>query len=312
VKEKFVDHRFLPRTLKVIDQINSVLDEYMAQGYVITIRSLFYQFVARRMEPIDMPKPAGWTLNSDKTYEYLKTTIGDGRLTGLIDWAAIEDRTREVQRWASWSDPAARIRAAAERYQEDPWREHSVRLFVWIEKAALLHTIEQACSDMAVPYFAARGNVSHSELYATGKEFARLLSRGIRPVILYLGDHDPAGINMPRVAAKFLSLFSGHQIEVRRLALTIDQAQSDGLPPNFAKETDKLFDRYVEEFGTEECWELDALDPPMIDRLLRDAIAEFVDMRKWQAAKRREKKNRSLMVDAANNWDAIIKKLRTQ
>jgi hypothetical protein len=35
-------------------------------------------------------------------------------------------------------------------------------------------------------------------MYSTGKELGRLIRDGVYPVILYLGDHDPSGINMPR------------------------------------------------------------------------------------------------------------------
>src|SRR5262249_32082521 len=146
MREAFTNHRFLPRTLKVIDQINAILEEYQAQGFSLTLRQLFYQFVARGIMP-----------NTHKTYTYLGATLRDGRLAGLIDWDAIEDRTRETQRWMSWADPAERIGAAAEQYAEDPWAEHDVRLFVWIEKAALVNIVEGACSDWSVPYFAVRG-----------------------------------------------------------------------------------------------------------------------------------------------------------
>src|SRR5262249_33537327 len=234
-----------------------ILKEYQAQGFSLTLRQLLYQFVARGIMP-----------NTHKTYTYLGATLRDGRLAGLIDWDAIEDRTRETQRWMSWADPAERIRAAAEQYAEDPWAEHDVRLFVWVEKAALVNIVEVACAEWSVPYFAVRGYNSLSEMYATGKEFLRLIDAGIRPVVPYLGDHDPSGINMPRVAEEDLTMFAGDDIEVRRVGLNLGQVREHDLPPNYAKETDRRFPAYVDEFGIDECWELDALEPTVIDRLL--------------------------------------------
>jgi hypothetical protein len=299
MREAFTVHRFLPRTLEVIDQINAILEEYQAQGFSLTLRQLFYQFVARGIMP-----------NTHKTYTYLGATLRDGRLAGLIDWDAIEDRTRETQRWMTWSNPAERIRAAAEQYAEDPWAEHDVRLFVWIEKAALVNIVEGACSDWSVPYFAVRGYNSLSEMYATGKEFRRLIDAGIRPVVLYLGDHDPSGINMPQVAQQDLTMFAGCDIEVRRVALNLDQVRDHDLPPNYAKETDRRFPAYVEEFTTRECWELDALEPTVIDRLLREEIASFVDMRKWRKAKKKEQVNRETLSSVAENWESVVDRLR--
>ena len=120
-------------------------------------------------------------------------------------------------------------------------------------------------------------------MYSFGKELGRLIRDGVYPVILYLGDHDPSGINMPLVAAPDLTMYAGAEVEVVRLSLNLDQVQELNLPPNFAKETDKRFSAYVREFGTQECWELDALEPTMIDQLLREAIEDRVDAKKWRA-----------------------------
>jgi hypothetical protein len=299
MREAFVNHRFLPRTLEVIDQINAILEEYQAQGFSLTLRQLFYLYVARGLMP-----------NSLKTYTYLGATLRDARLAGLIDWDAIEDRTRETHRWMAWADPAAMIRDAAAQYAEDPWATHNVRLFVWIEKAALVNIVEAACEEFSVPYFAVRGYNSLSEMYATGKEFRRLLGGGIRPVLLYLGDHDPSGINMPRVAERDLAMFAGTDIEVRRVGLNLDQVREHDLPPNYAKETDRRFPAYVEEFVARECWELDALEPTVIDRLLREEIESFVDMRKWRRAKNKEQANRDTLAHVAKNWDRVVQRLQ--
>src|SRR5262249_15793866 len=104
MREAFVNHRFLPRTLEVIEQINAILEEYQVQGFSLTLRQLFYQYVARGLMP-----------NTLKTYTYLGATLRDGRLAGLIDWDAIEDRTRQTHRWMAWADPALRGRVRCER-----------------------------------------------------------------------------------------------------------------------------------------------------------------------------------------------------
>ena len=68
-----------------------------------------------------------------------------------------------------------------------------------------------------------RGYNSVSEMYSFGKELGRLIRDGVYPVILYLGDHDPSGINMPLVAARDLTMYAGAEVEVVRLALNLDQ-----------------------------------------------------------------------------------------
>jgi hypothetical protein len=206
-----------------------------------------------------------------------------------------------------WAGPEDRIETAAELYAEDLWADQGVRPYVWIEKAALVNLVEPACMEWQVPCFAVRGYNSISEMYEMGKEFGDLIDEGVTPVVLYLGDHDPSGINMPRVAQRDLSMFAGEEIEVRRLALNLDQVRQLRLPPNPAKRSDQRYGAYVEEFDTDKSWELDALDPPYVDQLLRGAISGYVDKTRWKAAKARQKKNQDLLTKVAQNWDAIAR-----
>jgi hypothetical protein len=153
--------------------------------------------------------------------------------------------------------------------------------------------------------------------YAAGKEYGALISdRGIVPTVLYLGDHDPSGIDMPRVAERDLKMFAGFPEVpfnmVRRVALNLDQVRQLRLPPNPAKETDKRFPAYVREFGTRECWELDALDPTFVDRLLRREIESLVNRRKWREAKKKQTENATILSSFAENWESVVRLRRTR
>ena len=80
--EFFKATKFRASSLAIIDQANEIIDEYQADGYDLTLRQLYYQFVARNLIP-----------NSQSEYNKLGTAINNGRLAGLIDWDAIKDRT---------------------------------------------------------------------------------------------------------------------------------------------------------------------------------------------------------------------------
>ena len=105
-------------------------------------------------------------------------------------------------------EPSDIIEGAARSYREDVWRGQTFRLEVWIEKDALLGVIESVCNEFRVPYFACRGNNSESEQYKAGKRFEIYLSRGLRPIVLHLGDHDPNGIDMTRDDRDRLAMFA--------------------------------------------------------------------------------------------------------
>jgi hypothetical protein len=173
-----------------------------------------------------------------------------------------------------WEDPAQVISEAASTYNEDLWRDQDRRLEVWVEKSALVGVIEPVCQRWRVPYFAARGYPSHSELYAAGKRFAWYDRSGSAPVVLYLGDHDPSGLDMTRSLREELSLYARHSVEVQRLALNFDQVGELNLPPNPAKESDKRHQEYISITGQTDSWELDALSPAYIDELVDSAVAD--------------------------------------
>jgi len=288
-----------PATVAVIDQANVIIDEYASQGFVLTLRQLYYQFVAR-----------DWLPNTIQQYRRLGRIVRDGRDGGLIDWNGIEDRTREVNTHSAWDDPAHIIKSAARSYAEDLWRGQRYRPEVWIEKDALLGVIEDICTEYQVPYFAHRGNNSQTLQYQAGKRFANYLDQGLIPVVLHLADHDPNGRDMTRDNIERLALYARQDVEVRRIGLNMDQVRRYRLPPNFAKESDTRFEAYVREFRTRQCWELDALSPTVIADLIRVEIERLIDHRAFETARRHEACNRKLMTKVSTNWTLVEKSLQ--
>src|SRR5262249_31320020 len=194
---QFITNRFQRKTLVVIEQANAIIAEYEARGFVLTLRQLYYQFVAR-----------GLLENSQQSYKRLGVTVNDARQAGMIDWEAIEDRTRHLRTHDAWSDPADIIGSAAASYREDLWASQRYRPEVWIEKDALLGVIEGVCSEFRLPYFACRGNNAQSEQYKAGKRHAEHLAAGLQPIVLHLGDHGPNGLDMTRCNEEPLALFA--------------------------------------------------------------------------------------------------------
>jgi hypothetical protein len=181
---------------------------------------------------------------------------------------------------------------------------------VWIEKAALLGVVEGVCGEFRVPYFATIGNSSQTLLYEAGTRFCDYLDRGFTPLVLHLADHDPNGIDMTRDVEARLARYARDDIEVRRIALTLDQVRQYNPPPNFAKESDARFAAYVEQFDTQQCWELDALSPTVIADLIRTEVTGLIDQGAWDEAVADEERNRDLLDYAAENWAKVEKFLR--
>ena len=291
----YVEKEFRQATLAIIEQANEIIEEYQAKGFDLTLRQLYYQFVARDLIP-----------NTQRDYKNLGAIINDARLAGLVDWRAITDRTRNLQSNGHWENPGHIVSAAADSFMLDRWETQLCYVEVWIEKDALVGVVEGVCDLWDVPYFSCRGYSSSSEMWAAAHY--RLRRRGRRCVILHLGDHDPSGLDMTRDIEERLWLFAGSSLDisVRRIALNMRQIEELNPPPNPAKITDSRAKGYIKEYG-HNSWELDALPPEYLDNLIKNEILEMLDFDAWHAAIKREEKMKDQLRTLANsaelqNW----------
>ena len=325
---RYVAKKFQPATQRLIDQANDICAGYAASGLSLTLRQLYYQFVARDLLP-----------NEQASYNRLGAVISDARLAGEFDWDYIIDRTRNLAKLPTWGSPAKLVEAAAEQYQSDLWAPQKRRVEVWIEKDAAIGVIESVCQNNQVPYFSCRGYTSSSEMWSAATRIGEYLRNGEQTLILHIGDHDPSGLDMTRdiedrlrtfIHQDWANEFMGpgahtrgairasmrdHMWEkkcdiqhgeppwqVRRIALTMAQIERYNPPPNPAKTTDARFLKYREETGLDESWELDALDPYVMEELIQNEIERFRDTQALGAAERKQEQDRKILRNLTDKW----------
>jgi len=295
----YVPRNFQADSLAMIVQANKIIAEYEAQGLRLTLRQLYYQHVAR-----------GLIANKQAEYKRLGSIVNDGRLAGLIDWDAIEDRTRSARLLSHWKTGADIVESASWSFALDKWKGQQYRPEAWVEKEALAGVFEAACQPLDVTSFACRGYVSQSEMWAAGQRLRRYQNAGAQPVILHFGDHDPSGIDMTRDIRERLSMFvvGGSPRRrppiVVRVALNMDQIEELQPPPNPGKDTDSRFAAYREQFG-DQSWELDALDPRALRKLIEENVAKYRDDSLWDAQRDAEIEEKIALRAAASQWDQI-------
>lgn len=301
MKRAFQSFNFRSDTLVAIDTANTIIAEYEAQGYKLTLRQLYYQHVAR-----------GLIENTERNYKRLGGIISDGRLAGLIDWDAIEDRTRNLRGLSHWSDPAEIIQSALWSFRIDKWDNQPNRVEVWVEKDALIGVIERVCQRYDVNYFACRGYTSQSEMYAAAQRLASYVEDGQQIYILHLGDHDPSGIDMTRDIRDRLTMFlEDFGCDINRLALNWNQIELYNPPPNPAKTTDSRYRGYQEEYG-KESWELDALEPSVISDLIEQNILSLRDDDLWSEVVEQEQEHKKQLQQVSDKWLDVITFLETR
>lgn len=297
---EYVAREFSPGSRRIIAHANLICAEYQQQGFDLTLRQLYYQFVARGLLP-----------NRQTEYKRLGSIINDARLAGELDWNYIVDRTRNLEALSHWDSPADIIATTARAYNVDAWARQPERVEVWIEKDALVGVIEGVCQRNDVPYFSCRGYTSQSEVWGAAQRLEGYLDGEAEQVtVIHLGDHDPSGLDMTRDITDRLTTFldgdgyDPEQLAVERIALSMAQVRQYNPPPNPAKLTDSRVGAYLARYGTES-WELDALDPPVLDALIQDAIDRHRDEELWEASRAEQVQARELLATAASRWDDV-------
>jgi hypothetical protein len=282
--------------LAVVNATNRIIRTYLKQGYRLTLRQLYYQFVARALIP-----------NTQRSYKRLGDIINQGRLQGLIDWHAIEDRTRSLATLGTFTGPDDCLACAAQTFRIDRWERQPVRIEVWIEKEALAGVAARVCHLNRVPYLSCRGYTSQSEMWGASRRLTRWVKEGQRVVILHLGDHDPSGIDMSRDITRRLKRFMGKAWEAvtfKRVALNMAQVNLYSPPPNPAKVTDSRYAKYRKAFGGQS-WELDALEPAVISELILREIRRHRVNKLWREDRQTERAHREQLKAAAARWNEV-------
>lgn len=311
----YVPKNFRVGTLRIIAKAIGIVTEYQKQGYTLTVRQLYYKFIARDLFPdtwIDTKYNAKFSLppgtkNTVKNYKRLGDIVSDARLAGLIDWDAIEDRTRELRSSAHWDSPGDIVQACAQQFRYDLWENQDNYCEVWIEKDALIGVIADICSELDVPYFSCRGYTSQSAMWGAAQRLIAKEEVGKQTVIFHLGDHDPSGLDMTRDIATRLEMFYS-TVDVRRIALTMDQINQYTPPPNPAKTTDARYEKYREVYG-DDSWELDALEPRVLNALIRDKVEQICDSDCWNEQIDRQGAARDELKLVATEWRKVVRDL---
>lgn len=272
MKEFFKQTNFRESSLGLLEVIATILDDYAQQGYDLSLRQLYYRLVA-----------SGRIENSQKSYSKIGDLVSDGRLAGLIDWDMIVDRGRVSIANTHWTSPADIVDAAASQYKIDKWKEQPNHIEVMVEKQALEGVLIPVCRKLDVTFRANKGYTSQSMMYRLGKDLAEIHGTGKDIHVLYFGDHDPSGLDMDRDVAERLRLFSGLSVSFERLALKYAQVQVLNPPENPAKVTDSRAKQYIKMYGASS-WELDAVEPKELARLVEAAVVNLRDDSLWQDA----------------------------
>ena len=276
MKEQFIEKRFCTKNQRLLEHISGTIDKYTADEYDLSSRQICYQLLTKN-------------IITGSEFDNTETLISNARLAGLIDWAAIKDRSRAMVQNPHWDTPRDILASSSQQFKIDKWATQPNYLEVMVEKQALEGVLIPVCKKLDIPFTANKGYPSSSTLYEASKRYLARLNEGKALFVIYLGDHDPSGIDMTRDISERLSMFirSKDGIYVDRIALNMAQITKLKLPPNPAKMTDTRANGYIKKFGSSS-WELDAIEPRELAKLVTDKVLELRDEKLWTIEVKRE------------------------
>lgn len=325
----------------IVRQADKIIDDYLSQGLTLTLRQLYYQFVALDLFPDDrcwtrIESTGKWvrdpngTKNAEPNYKWLGDIMSKGRLGGLLDWDAVEDRVRQPVVWAEYDSPKAMLEHALRGYRLPRLEGQETYVELWVEKDALAGVLKPIAAEYHVTLMVNRGYSSSSAMKEAGDRIRDKCAKyGVSDaIVFYLGDHDPSGEDMVRDIRDRLGKFLNDgtlitvdrgkvtfeeddareerkpyiDLKVTKLALTMEQIRRYNPPPNPAKLSDSRAKAYIAKYG-HHSWEVDALPPTVLRDLITEAIENVFDMDKVEAIKERERDHRATLLAAARKLE---------
>ena len=239
----------------VLDAAQEVVGSYDTP---VTLRQLFYRLVAAQLIG-----------NDQSCYRRLSAVTAEARRNGTFP--DLSDRTRQIHQYRTFDSVAAASRYISRIYRRDRTEGQPVSIYCGVEKAGMVNQLDDWFGlRLGIPILALGGYASQSYV----DDIVRHVEQQDRPaILLYAGDHDPSGWDIPRDFVDRTDCFD----KVLRIALTPEQVAQYNLPESIGKETDSRKTGFVERFGQLVQVELDALAPDVLRDLYDDAINEFWD-----------------------------------
>jgi len=293
---------------KYDEVISAVREVIRAYPFRLTVRQIFYRLIS---------PPYQLFPNTKSTYKQFDRILTKAREREDIDWRKIEDRARgtiggdygfeNLDEFLQFT--IEDFKKAWKGYTRRLWDDQDYYIEIWLEKDALSTLFSQVARKYRVLVYPSRGYSSFTkimEALTSSDRFPRYIKMGKPIVILHFADHDPSGLHMTMdihnrlykrnylvraLAEVFASAeldeikqyFKGKKkwlVKIERCALTYDQVKEFNLPPNPTKKADPRSRWYVEQYG-DECWELDAVEPNELQRIIEESILKWINREKW-------------------------------
>ncbi len=220
------------RTKEEIQLLDKEIISALGEHHPCSVRQVFYVMTNPRL-------PA-YVQKSEGGYRDIQSRLLKLRRSGRIPYNWISDFSRHAYRTNVFKNASDFVISMAWQYRADLWRDANWVCEVWVESRSIASCLIDLCEQYAVGLYPCGGFSSVSFIHAAAEDLnEQELEKPV--VILFVGDHDPAGVLIDKVLLRELREHLNPEIalEFRRVGINEDQISLYDLPTKPRKVGDK-------------------------------------------------------------------------
>jgi hypothetical protein len=251
------------RTKARIEQLDQHILDVLSADHPQSVRHVFYRMTdPRLLEPVE---------KSDRGYRHVQHRLKELRRDGRVPYNWITDATRRGYHVSMFADAGEFIRRMSGLYRADLWEQSDHYVEVWTESRSIAGVIEGECNDLAVSLYPCGGFSSISLAYEAAGEIQHIVDHtGRRPVILYIGDYDPAGVLIDQSLQAELRRHLSCDFQFFRLGITEAQIEQYDLPTKPRKGSDRR------SLHVKETVEAEAMPAHILRQIVRGTVESYL------------------------------------
>lgn len=225
--------------------------------------------------------------NDKSSYKSLTELLTRMRLERHIPFECLEDSTRPIIIARAYEHAGLFMTEEADQFLKGYYRNlqqsQPNHVEIVYEKDTGRSFVEPVALEFCIPLTVGRGFASLSPRVAMARRFKK--SGKEKLIVISMSDLDPDGDEITHSFARSMRDDFGINVECIKAALTMSQVRELRLPPNRlkAKDSSTNYAKYLERYGTEDVYELEALNPGQQGQLLTDAIVSVLDVDRYNA-----------------------------
>ncbi|MEI6218115.1 MAG: hypothetical protein WCP86_04390 [bacterium] len=244
------------------DMLNQALAYVQSVPYRVTLRWVEYRLLQ------------DGTFKSKDDFLRFKGLSAKARKNFWGGWAPdtlADDTRKSIIRGQGFKSVGAWIRRVAKSGVScnlDFWVDQPFYVEVWFEAAAMSGQFEHYTSNIVLRPFKGDASIPYKKQIAVELEQAATRYPGREIIILYFGDADPKGYQIPESAVRDIRQWCSADFRFIRAGLNPEHPDLYGISEN------------PERPG---CWQWEALDDGAAAQLITSSLAPFVDAEKMAA-----------------------------